>query len=91
MILMDIPASWIGIAAGVLTGTSLLPQLIKIIREKKANGVSAGMLIVLLAGLLLWVWYGIMRDDWPLIVTNAFSLIANVIILVLMFIYRKNN
>lgn len=88
---MDIPASWIGIAAGVLTGTSLLPQLIKIIREKKANGVSAGMLIVLLAGLLLWVWYGIMRDDWPLIVTNAFSLIANVIILVLMFIYRKNN
>ena len=91
MRLMDIPASWIGIAAGVLTGTSLLPQLIKIIREKKANGVSAGMLIVLLAGLLLWVWYGIMRDDWPLIVTNAFSLIANVIILVLMFIYRKNN
>jgi MtN3 and saliva related transmembrane protein len=88
---MDIPASWIGIAAGILTGTSLLLQLVKIVREKKAVGISFAMLAVLMAGLILWVWYGIRRDDWPLIVTNAFSLIVNIAIMILMFIYRKNS
>jgi MtN3 and saliva related transmembrane protein len=88
---MDIPASWIGIAAGILTGTSLLPQLVKIVREKKAVGISFAMLAVLMAGLILWVWYGIRRDDWPLIVTNAFSLIVNIAIMILMSIYRKNS
>ena len=41
---------WIGIAAGVLTSVSMLPQLIKIIKEKKAGDVSVVMLLVLIGG-----------------------------------------
>jgi MtN3 and saliva related transmembrane protein len=52
---------YIGIAAGICTGISLLPQLIKIICEKKAEAISLPMLFVLLAGLSGWIWYGLLE------------------------------
>ena len=70
-------AQMIGIAAGVFTGISLLPQLIKLVKEKKSQDISIGMLICLLIGLALWVVYGIKKQDWPITVTNSFSLLVN--------------
>lgn len=81
----------IGIAAGIFTGTSMLPQLIKLIREKKADAISPVMLIVLTAGLSLWVYYGILRNDWPIIITNVFAWLVNVTLLILRQFYRKRN
>jgi MtN3 and saliva related transmembrane protein len=72
---------WIGIAAGVLTSVSMLPQLIKIIKEKKADDVSIVMLSVLISGLALWAVYGFMREDWPIIITNLFSFLLNCVVL----------
>lgn len=72
---------WIGIAAGVLTSVSMLPQLMKMIREKKAHDVSIVMLLVLMAGLAMWAVYGFMREDWPIIITNSFSFLLNSIVL----------
>jgi MtN3 and saliva related transmembrane protein len=72
---------WIGIAAGVLTSVSMLPQLIKIIKEKKAGDVSVIMLLVLISGLALWATYGFMREDWPIIITNLFSFLLNCVVL----------
>ena len=77
-----------GIAAGVITGFSMVPQLVKVIREKKADDVSPWMLIILICGLALWVTYGIMKKDWPIIITNAFSCLMNITVLVLRFYYK---
>ena len=82
-------AAFVGIAAGVLTSISLLPQLIKIIREKKAEDISYFMLIILLLGLSCWVWYGILRDDLPIIVTNSFSLLVNTLVIIFTIRYKK--
>ena len=68
---------WLGIIAGLLTSISMLPQLIKIIKEKKAKEVSLLMLTVLTAGNILWAVYGFMRDDWPIIITNFISITVN--------------
>ncbi|GAA4329810.1 SemiSWEET transporter [Flaviaesturariibacter amylovorans] len=67
----------VGIVAGILTASSLLPQVIKTYREKKADEVSIVMLLVLMAGVALWIVYGFLRDDMPIIVTNCFSLAVN--------------
>ncbi len=80
----------VGIAAGVLTGTSMLPQLIKMFQEKKASQVSVFMLLILISGLSLWVWYGFLKKDWPIIVTNLFSLVVNIIMVFLRYKYRNN-
>jgi MtN3 and saliva related transmembrane protein len=79
----------IGIVAGIFTSASLLPQLIKIIKEKKVEDLSMGMFVALMIGVGLWIVYGFLKDDYPIIVTNCFSFILNVAILVLRFRYKK--
>jgi MtN3 and saliva related transmembrane protein len=80
----------IGIIAGVFTATSLLPQLIKILKEKKAEDVSIAMLLVLMTGVSLWIYYGFLREDAPIIVTNCFSLLLNIITLYYRLKYKKS-
>jgi MtN3 and saliva related transmembrane protein len=81
--------SILGIVAGILTSSSLLPQLIKIIREKKVEDLSVGMFVTLMIGVLLWIVYGILRDDMPIIFTNAFSVLINICILFFRFKYKR--
>jgi MtN3 and saliva related transmembrane protein len=79
----------IGLAAGVCTATSLLPQVIKTFKEKKAEDVSLGMLFVLMAGIILWITYGFRKNDLPIIATNFFSLAVNITMTVLRIKYRR--
>lgn len=82
--------SIVGIAAGVLTSASLLPQLIKTFKEKKSADISLIYLITLFCGLGCWIWYGLLKEDYPIIITNSFSLIVNSILIVLSRIYKDN-
>jgi MtN3 and saliva related transmembrane protein len=79
----------LGLGAGILTASSLLPQLIKTINEKKAENISIGMLLVLMAGLILWIFYGFKRNDLPIIVTNCFSLLLNITMVILRIKYNR--
>lgn len=79
----------IGLAAGICTASSLLPQVIKTFKEKRAEEVSLLMLFVLMAGLLLWIIYGIKRNDIPIMVTNSFSLLVNITMIILRIRYKR--
>jgi MtN3 and saliva related transmembrane protein len=79
----------LGIGAGICTSVSLLPQLVKLFKTKKAEDISLFYLIILFVGVCLWIWYGILRQDIPIIATNAFTLILNLAILVLGIRYKK--
>ena len=84
--------SWtqiIGLTAGVCTAISLVPQVVKTIKEKEAEDVSLLMLLVLGAGLALWIVYGIKRNDLPIIATNCFSLLVNITMVILRIKYKK--
>ncbi|MEO6313843.1 MAG: SemiSWEET transporter [Chitinophagaceae bacterium] len=82
---------YVGAVAGIFTGVSMLPQLIKIIKEKKAQAISFFMLVVLMTGLAGWIWYGILKKDLPVIFTNIFSFIINVLVVIFSYKYKKNN
>ena len=82
--------SIVGIVAGVLTGVSMIPQLVKMIREKKATDISLPMLLILLSGLAMWVWYGILKKDIPIIATNGFSIVVNLLIIIMSSFYKSN-
>jgi MtN3 and saliva related transmembrane protein len=79
----------IGLGAGICTSVSLLPQLVKLIKEKKAEDLSLFYLIILFVGIGLWIWYGVLREDVPIIATNGFSLLLNGIVIVLGIKYKK--
>jgi MtN3 and saliva related transmembrane protein len=81
-------ATAIGIAASIFTGVSLLPQLIKLLNEKRSSDISMWMLASLFAGLALWIWYGIRQNDWVIISANSLSLFLNACIVLLNFYYR---
>lgn len=79
----------VGIVAGACTSISLLPQLIKTIKEKKGGDISYFMLAILLIGLGLWIWYGILKEDYPIIITNSISFVLNILIIFFNIYYRK--
>ncbi|QEC43197.1 SemiSWEET family sugar transporter [Pseudobacter ginsenosidimutans] len=78
-----------GIAASVGTGLYLLPQLVKLFKEKKAEQLSIGMMAVLLVGLILWILYGIQKKDMIIIISNAVSLGLNIAIIALTIKYSR--
>jgi len=80
-----------GIAASLFTSVALLPQLLKIFREKNSDGVSLGMLLVLFTGLALWTVYGILRKDVIIIAANSFSLLVNILTGIMTLRYRKRD
>ena len=78
-----------GIIAGILTAVSMLPQVFKTIKTKKAEHVSPLMLIILICGVSLWIVYGILKNDLPIIFTNSFSALVNICMLFLRWKYRN--
>jgi MtN3 and saliva related transmembrane protein len=82
---------YIGLFAGICTAMSLLPQLVKIIRDKKANAISYGMLSILMVGLIGWIVYGSLRSDYPIILTNCGSLILNILIVIFTIKYKTRS
>ena len=79
----------IGTIAGILTSVSMIPQLIKVLKEKDVENLSWGMIAVLLTGVSLWVVYGIMRDELPIILSNGFSVLVNTTLLIYYFKYKN--
>ncbi|MDM1557002.1 MULTISPECIES: SemiSWEET transporter [Chryseobacterium] len=79
----------LGIIAGVLTSVSMIPQLVKVIREKNVEDISLLMLLVLISGLSLWVWYGFVKDELPIILSNSFAVLVNISLLVCYMMYHK--
>ena len=79
----------LGIIAGILTSISMLPQLIKVLKEKNVDDLSPVMLLTLIAGLSLWVAYGIGKGEAPIIYSNAFAVLVNLCLLGSYLIYSK--
>lgn len=79
----------IGILAALFTTVANVPQTYVIIREKSTEHISVTTYFILLTGTLLWTGYGIMKEDWPLILTNGFTSMTSFIIIVLNFSSKK--
>lgn len=61
----------VGVAAGLCSMASFVPQLIKIAREKDASGVSLHMFAITLVGFALWITYGVLQNAWPVAASNG--------------------
>ncbi len=79
----------IGTIAGILTSVSMIPQLVKVLKEKDVENLSWSMIVVLLTGVSLWVVYGIMKTEWPIILSNGFSVLVNTTLLIYYFKYKN--
>ena len=78
----------LGLVAGACTTAAVTPQIWKAWKSKEVEDVSIGMYLVLITGLTLWLVYGIIKDDIPIIATNGTALLLNLFMLYLIFRYR---
>lgn len=72
-----------GVAAGLCSMASFIPQILKIIRERDASGVSLRMFIITNVGFVCWTTYGVLSNSWPVALANAVCLVLTLTILVL--------
>ncbi len=74
-----------GFIAAFCTTISFIPQIIKILKEKNTRDISIGMYIIFTFGILMWLIYGIMLNELPIIIANFFTLVFSCIILYFKF------
>jgi MtN3 and saliva related transmembrane protein len=62
---------YLGYFAGTLTVASFIPQVIRTWKTQNTRDLSLGMFALLVTASLLWIIYGIIIKDWPVILTNT--------------------
>ncbi len=83
-------ANFIGLVAGFLTTISIIPQIIKIHRSRSAADISLGMYIVYSFGVLAWLLYGIIIENFPLVLWNGMGLILACTVLVMKINFSRS-
>lgn len=78
----------LGLLAAFLTTFSFLPQVVKSWRTRATRDISLGMFMALTMGIVLWLVYGILIADLPLIVANTVTLALAGTILYLKLRYK---
>jgi MtN3 and saliva related transmembrane protein len=63
--------TYLALVAGALTSTGYVPQIIKGLRTKRMSDVSLLMPAILGMGMLLWLLYGLAREDVAIIAANV--------------------
>jgi MtN3 and saliva related transmembrane protein len=77
-----------GIIGGTLTTLSFLPQVIQVWKTRSTKDISLIMFVLFTIGVLFWLVYGVLIEEWPVIIANGMTLIFACIILVFKAIYK---
>ena len=80
----------LGLVAGTLTSIAAIPQLVKTLRTRHARDISVWQPLLLAFGVALWLIYGILIHDTPLILANIVPLACNVMLTLLKLRYRND-
>ncbi len=78
----------IGLAAAILTTTAFLPQVIRVVKSRSTHDISLAMFVLFCTGIFLWLIYGILIKDTPIIIANAATFILATIILIYKFKFK---
>jgi MtN3 and saliva related transmembrane protein len=71
----------IGLTAAAMGGISLFPQVLKVVKTKSTKDISREMILILAGSIFLWLVYGILLKNFPIIIANFFGFIQALIIL----------
>jgi MtN3 and saliva related transmembrane protein len=64
----------LGLAAAACTTLAFVPQVTKAWRTRSTKDISLGMFLLMVGGIVLWLIYGALRTDIPLVVANVATL-----------------
>ena len=79
----------IGTLAGTFTTVAFVPQVVRIWRTRHAEDISTSMFVIFIAGVALWLLYGLRLHARPIIIANSITLALSLTILTLKFYFRR--
>ncbi|MFN7163397.1 MAG: SemiSWEET family sugar transporter [Hyphomonas sp.] len=79
----------IGYAAATFSMVSFAPQAWKVIRSGDTRSISLLTYLVTVAGFALWLTFGLLKSEWPLVVSNAVCLCLSGLILIMKLLPQK--
>jgi MtN3 and saliva related transmembrane protein len=62
---------YLGYVAGTITVLSFLPQVVRAWRTRQTRDLSMGMFALLVTSGTLWILYGALTHDLPVVATNV--------------------
>jgi len=71
----------LGSGAALLSTVSFTPQAWKVIKTGETKDISAWSYAITVTAFALWVTYGFIRGDWPLVASNSICLLLSAFIL----------
>ena len=74
-------------AAATLTTAAFVPQALHIIRYKETRAISLFMYVSFAVGVALWLVFGTLIGNWPIIVSNGITLLLALAIIALKLKY----
>lgn len=72
----------VGYLASMCSVSSFVPQVYKVIGTDDTKAISTGMYCLTVAGFALWTVFGVMRAEWPIILTNSACFLLSLVTLV---------
>ena len=72
----------VGYVAGFVGAGMMFPQVYQVVRTNSTKDISLNSIILIIICSLLWVWYGVLIIDWPLIITDVVIIIEELVILI---------
>ena len=81
-------AELIGYAAAFCGTASLIPQIVKLWKERSAKAISATMYLIYTLGVVLWLIYGLMLNSTPLIIAEIITLVLSIAILIMKYLWK---
>ena len=61
----------LGYVAGMVTVASFLPQVVRAWRTRQTRDLSLASLALLITAGSMWILYGALSRDWPVVATNS--------------------
>ena len=86
--MIDFIIKYIGFFAAFCTTFAFLPQAIKVYKSKSTKDISLYMFLIFTIGVLSWFVYGLIINDWPVILANAVTLVLSLFILIYKLKYK---
>jgi MtN3 and saliva related transmembrane protein len=80
---------FLGLVAGTFTTAAFFPQVLKTWRSKSAKDLSLGMFLLFSLGVALWLIYGFIVNDIPVIAANFITLVLACVLLFFKIRYRN--
>ena len=64
----------VGYAAGTLTTIAFIPQLLRALKTKSTADISLLMFLIFTTGVVMWLIYGALLGETPIVATNVVTL-----------------